>query len=76
MMSYIKVKDKDYLERDAYSNGIVNNDIEGYNKYVETYRRNYTSQQRIQCLEDDMKCIRNDMDEIKNLLKALVDGPK
>lgn len=75
-MSYIKVKDKDYLERDVYSNGIVNNDIEGYNKYLETYKRTYTSQQRIQCLEDDMKCIRNDMDEIKTLLKAIVNGPK
>lgn len=75
-MTYIKVKDKDYLERDVYSNGIVNNDVDGYNKYLETYKRTYTSQQRIQCLEDDMKCIRDDMNEIKNLLKALANGPE
>lgn len=75
-MSYIKVKNKDHLERDTFSNGVVSNDVDGYNKYLETYRRQYTSQQRIQNLEDDMKCIRDDMDEIKNLLKALANGPK
>ena len=75
-MSYIKVKDKDYLERDVVSNGIVSNDVEGYNKYLDTYRRTYTSQQRIQNLENDMSQLRCDMDEIKNLLKVMANGSK
>lgn len=75
-MSYIKVKDKDYLERDSLSNGIVSNDIEGYNKYLDTYKRTYTSQQRIKNLEDDMSQLRCDMDEIKDLLKVIANGPK
>jgi hypothetical protein len=75
-MEYIKVKDKDYLERDTFSNGIVNTDIEGYNKYVENYKRNYNSQQKIKSLETDMNSIKDDIDEIKLLLRNLVDGSK
>lgn len=75
-MDYIKVKDKDYLERDTFSNGIVNTDIEGYNKYIENYKRNYSSQQKIKSLESDMNSIKNDINEIKSLLMGLVNGPK
>ena len=49
-MNYIKVKDKDYLLRDTFSNGIVNNDNEGYNAYLENYKRAYTESQKIKNL--------------------------
>lgn len=70
-MKYIKVKDKDYLERDSISNGIVNNDINGYLNYIEDYKKKYNFNQKVQNLEDDMKQIKNDMDEIKSLLRNL-----
>ena len=40
-MDYIKVKDKDYLLRDTFSNGIISNDDQGYQAYAENYKRAY-----------------------------------
>lgn len=71
-MEYIKVKDKDHLVRDLDSNGIINTDIDGYNQYVETYKRNYNSQQKIKNLESQMNSIKIDLNDIKTLLKKLI----
>ena len=73
-MNYIKVKDKDYLERDSYSNGIVNTDAEGYIQYIENYKKRYKETQRIQNLENDVNEIKNNLNEIKNLLRSLANG--
>lgn len=67
-MTYIKVKDKNYLERDVLSNGIVNTDMENYQKYVETYKEKYNEKQKIKQLESDMKTIKEDLNEIKVLI--------
>ena len=71
-MTYIKVKDKNYLERDIMSNGIVNADTENYQKYVESYKQKYTEKQKIAHLETEMSIIKNDLSEIKSLLMGLV----
>ena len=71
-MEYIKVKDKDHLVRDSFSNGIVSTDIEGYNHYVENYKKNYNSQQKIKSLENDVNHIKDDINEIKLLLQQLI----
>lgn len=73
-MNYIKVKDKDYLERDSYSNGIVNTDAEGYHQYIENYKRRYNETQKIKNLESDVNEMKTDLNEIKNLLRSLVNG--
>ena len=73
-MNYIKVKDKDYLERDCHSNGIVSTDVEGYEQYVQNYKKKYNETQRIKNLENDVNEMKNDHNEIKNLLRSLVDG--
>ena len=73
-MDYIKVKDKDYLLRDTFSNGIVSNDDEGYNAYVENYKRAYNESKKIKSLENDVNEIKNDLSEIKNLLRNLANG--
>ena len=73
-MDYIKVKDKDHLVRDVYSNAIVNVDMDAYNSYIENYKQKYNESQRIQNLEGDVNEIKNDLDEIKNLLRSLVNG--
>ena len=54
-MEYIKVKDKDHLVRDSYSNGIVNTDIDSYNAYINNYKKTYAESQKIKNLENDMK---------------------
>ncbi len=73
-MEYLKVKDKDYLIRDSYSNGIVNTDLESYNKYVQNYKKTYDERQKIKNLESDVNQIKNDLDEIKTLLRNLTNG--
>lgn len=70
-MNYIKVKDKNFLERDVLSNGIVNTDIENYEKYVETYKERYNEKQKIKKLESDMDSIKGDLNEIKMLLSQV-----
>lgn len=70
-MDYIKVKDKDYLVRDSYSNGIVNTDEESYNAYIQNYKKKYFESQKLKTLEKDINVIKNDLDEIKHLLRSL-----
>jgi hypothetical protein len=73
-MDYIRVKDKDHLVRDVYSNAIVNVDMNAYNAYVENYKKRYTESQKIKNLESDVYEIKNDLTEIKDLLRSLVNG--
>lgn len=75
-MTYIKVKDKNHLERDRYSNAIVNTDFENYQKYVEAYKQTYTEKQRLLKLENDMAEVKGDLSEIKQLLRGLCNEPK
>lgn len=73
-MEYIKVKDKDNLVRDTYSNGIINTDYENYKKYVDSYKRKIKETSKIQKLEDEIGSIKNDLNEIKNLLRNISNG--
>ena len=67
----LKVKDKDNLLRDSFSNAIVNSDLEGYNQYIETYKKTYNQNKKMNDLESDLKNLKNDIDEIKTLLRSL-----
>lgn len=73
-MEYIKVKDKNNLVRDTYSNGIVNTDYENYKKYVDSYKRKLQESNRIQKVENELDSIKNDLNEIKTLLRNLTNG--
>ncbi len=73
-MDYIKVKDKDHLIRDCYSQGIVSTDIDSYNAYIQSYKKAYNEAQRIKSLEIDVNEIKSDLNEIKNLLRKLANG--
>lgn len=73
-MEYIKVKDKDHLVRDSYSNGIVSTDIDSYNAYIQSYKKAYNESQRIKGLESDLSEMKSDLNEIKNLLRNLANG--
>ena len=70
-MDYIKVKDKDHLIRECYSNGIVNTDIDSYNAYVQNYKNKYNDSRRIKDLEKNVDEIKSDLSEIKELLRNL-----
>lgn len=75
-MDYIKVKDKDNLLRDAYSQGIVNCDVESYNAYIENYKKRYNDSKKIVDIESDIDSLKSDILEIKTLLRSLVDGSR
>lgn len=75
-MTYIKVKDKNHLERDQFSKAIVNTDYENYQKYVDNYKQVYTEKQRILKLEADMTSVKDDLLEIKQLLRGLYNESK
>ena len=72
-MTYLKVKDRNHLERDALSNGIVSSDYENYQKYLETYRQKYNEKQRLSKLEEDMSSLKSDLNEIKFLIQKLAE---
>jgi len=73
-MEYIKVKDKNNLVRDTYSNAIVNTDYENYKNYVDSYRKKVGESKRIQNLEVELDNIKSDLNEIKSLLRNLAHG--
>jgi wobble nucleotide-excising tRNase len=73
-MEYIKVKDRDHLVRDTYSNGLVNTDIDGYNKYVASYQTRHKDAQKIKNMEEEISSIKNDLNDIKNLLRSIANG--
>lgn len=70
-MELIKVKDKNGLYRDPYSNGIVNTNETQYKNYIENYKKSYIEKQRIKNLENDINEVKNDLNEIKELLRNL-----
>lgn len=69
---YLKVKDKDNLLRDCFSNAIVNSDLDGYNQYIENYKKSYNQNKKMHDFETDLKNLKDDIDEIKTLLRSLV----
>jgi hypothetical protein len=71
-MDYIKVKDKDNLVRDTYSNGIINTDYENYKKYVDSYNQKMSETQKIKDLQTEVSSIKEDLTEIKDLLKKFL----
>lgn len=70
-MTYIRVKDKDYLIRDTDSNAIINTDVDSYQIYLENYKKRYNELQRIEKLEESMNQIKDDLSDIKNLLRSI-----
>lgn len=75
-MDYIKVKDKNYLERDPENNAIVNTDIESYNTYIQNYYSTYYSKQKIKCIENDINSLKENVSEIKKLLLNIFENSK
>lgn len=54
--------------------GIVNDDREGYQQYINEYVNRYNQSKKIQNLENEVKSIHDDLEEIKNLLRSLKNG--
>lgn len=71
-MDYIKVKGKPNLIRDSYSNGIVNEDYEGYKQYIHTYSQKLNENKKMESMREDIDNIQNDLSEIKDLLRTLL----
>lgn len=75
-MTYIKVKDKNNLYRDSYSNGIVNEDRKAYEQYLNSYAQKINENKKIEDLSNEVASLQHDLNEIKTLLRALLNESK
>ncbi len=75
-MAYIKVKDKNNLYRDSYSNGIVNEDRKAYEHYLNSYAQKINENKKIEDLSNEVASLQHDLNEIKTLLRALLNESK
>ena len=75
-MDYIKVKDKNHLVRDSFSNGIVNTDYENYKKYIESYKQKLSETKEIKDLQEEVSSMKEDLSEIKSLLRSIANESK
>ena len=65
-MRRMKVKNEPNLERDPFSNGIVNTNREAYEDFLIKKRKKEAEENRLNTIE-------NEISEIKTLLQKLID---
>ena len=73
-MDYIKVKDNEYLIRNANSNCIVNTNKAEYEEYLTRRKLKKSENNKVDNLERDISTLRNEITEIKDMLRSLVNG--
>ena len=62
----MKVDGRSDLERDPYSNALVNTDSDAYNAFIQKVNEKNAREERLNRLEKDMS-------EIKDLIRQLID---
>ncbi len=62
----MKVEGRSDLERDPYSNALVNTDSDAYNAFIQKVNEKNAREERLNRLEKDMS-------EIKDLIRQLID---
>ena len=65
-MKRMKVEGRSDLERDLYSNALVNTDSDAYNAFIQKVNEKNAREERLNRLEKDMS-------EIKDLIWQLID---
>ena len=65
-MKRMKVEGRSDLERDPYSNALVNTDSDAYNAFIQRVNEKNAREERLNRLEKDMS-------EIKDLIRQLID---
>tara|TARA_R100000406_G_scaffold34831_1_gene23010 strand:- start:499 stop:702 length:204 start_codon:yes stop_codon:yes gene_type:complete len=65
-MKRMKVEGRSDLERDLYSNALVNTDSDAYNAFIQKVNEKNAREERLNRLEKDMS-------EIKDLIRQLID---
>ena len=65
-MKRMKVEGHSDLERDLYSNALVNTDSDAYNTFIQIVNEKNAREERLNRLEKDMS-------EIKDLVRQLID---
>ena len=65
-MKRMKVEGRSDLERDPYSNALVNTDSDAYNAFIQKVNEKNAREERLNRLEKDMS-------EIKDLIRQLID---
>ena len=65
-MKRMKVEGRSDLERDLYSNALVNTDSDAYNAFIQKVNEKNAREERLNRLEKDMS-------DIKDLLRQMID---
>ena len=65
-MKRMKVEGRSDLERDLYSNALVNTDSDAYNAFIQKVNEKNAREERLNRLEKDMS-------EIKDLIRQLIE---
>ncbi len=65
-MKRMKVEGRSDLERDPYSNALVNTDSDAYTAFIQKVNEKNAREERLNRLEKDMS-------EIKDLIRQLID---
>ena len=65
-MKRLKVEGRSDLERDLYSNALVNTDSDAYNAFIQKVNEKNAREERLNRLEKDMS-------ELKDLIRQLID---
>lgn len=60
-----------HLLKDTRSKGVINSDIDGYQKYMEKKRQRDVVNSRIDNLEEDVKSIKDDIKDILSILQNI-----
>ena len=72
MSRYLKVEGHTSLVRDAYSNGIVNTNVNEYQIYMQRVKSREQQGDQIRNAVKEINTLKAELREIKNLLKEIV----
>lgn len=68
MSDIVFIEGNPSLVRDISNNGVMNTNVNSYNKYINTRSEKEKEKCKIENIESDLKCLKDDLCEIKKLL--------
>lgn len=68
MTEIVFIDNNPNLARDISNNGVLNTNVNSYNKYIHAKKQKEHDKCKIETLENDLKSLKDDLFEIKKLL--------
>lgn len=75
-MKHIKIKDRTSLVRDAFSNGVINNDSNGYASYIQNYEKQKKKLEEFDELKDKVDSLTSDISDLKSMMTEFIRSAK